>query len=124
LTVLTHEHRHQILDHCRSALPNEACGMLAIDGDRIARVYPTENADRSPVSYTIPPEQHFAALTDAESNGWRLAGVFHSHPSGPPAMSVTDLAKVTDPEWLYLVVSLDGAEPRLVGWRNGATVEV
>lgn len=98
--------------------------MLAMDGDRIVKVYPTGNEDVSPVSYTIPPQEHYDALIDAESHGWRIGGVFHSHPRGPAGMSVTDLSRVADSGWLYVVVSLEGAEPTLTGWSEGAVVAV
>lgn len=97
--------------------------MLAVVGDRIVRVYPTDNADASRVSYTIPPQEHFDALTDAESKGWLLEGVFHSHPRGPARMSEVDLERVADPTWVYLVLSLEG-EPVLTGWRDGSDVEI
>lgn len=122
--VLNDELKDQILEHCLGALPNEACGMLALDGDRVVKVYPMDNEEKSPVSYTVPPQQHFDALTDAESHGWRLGGVFHSHPDGPPRMSATDLARVTDPEWIYLVVSLKGKKPVITGWSDGVGFEV
>lgn len=95
--------------------------MLAMDGHRVVKVYATGNEDESPVSYTIPPREHFDALTDAESLGLSLEGVFHSHPGGPAGMSPTDLIKVADPHWLYVVVSLEGAEPVLTVWRDGET---
>jgi proteasome lid subunit RPN8/RPN11 len=127
LTTLVHlpeELRHQILEHCLATLPNEACGMLAMDGDRVVKVYPTGNDDESPISYTIPPQEHFDALTDAESHGWRLGGVFHSHPHGPARMSDTDVARVADPQWVYVVVGFNSGAPELAGWRDGITVEI
>jgi len=96
--------------------------MLAMDGDRVVKVYPTGNDDASPSTYTIPPREHYEAVTDAEANGWELGGVFHSHPSGPARMSTTDLSRVADPEWVYLVVSLEGDEPVIAGWRDGEEV--
>lgn len=116
--------RDVIVDHCLAAAPHEACGLLAMDGGRVVGVYPTDNQDASSSSYTIPPRQLYEAVMDAESRGWEVGGVFHSHPAGPPAMSGTDLARITDPVWLYLVVSLAGPEPVLVGWRDGSEVEV
>jgi desampylase len=124
LIGLSDEHRSKIVDHCRAALPNEGCGMLAMDGERVVKVYPTGNEDGSPTSYTIPPQEHYDALMDAESNGWRLAGVFHSHPRGPATMSGTDMARVTEPDWVYVVVDLNGDEPGITSWRNGVTVEI
>lgn len=82
-----------------------------MDGDRVVAVYPTVNADRSPSSYTIPPQEHYDALIDAESKGWRIGGVFHSHPNGPAEMSSTDLERALDPDWVYVVVGLSGEEP-------------
>jgi len=96
--------------------------MLAMDGDRVVKVYPTENDDESPISYTIPPQQHFDALSDAETNGWRLGGVFHSHPHGPARMSDTDLARALEPDWIYLVIDLGGTRPFISAWGDGQYV--
>lgn len=115
--------RRQIVDHCLDALPNEGCGMLAMEGDCVMKVYPTGNDDASPVSYTIPPQEHYDALIDAESQGWRLGGVFHSHPKGPARMSSTDLVRLTDPGWLYVVVSFGSPKPALAGWRDGRDID-
>ena len=103
--------RQEIVDHCLSELPNEGCGLLAVSAGRVVRVYPTSNSDSSPTSFTIPPEEHFAALIDAEANGWEIGAVFHSHPNGPPTMSTTDHARALEPEWTYFVVGLGHGEP-------------
>lgn len=105
--------RRQIIDHCLDELPNEGCGLLAIDGHHIVKVYPTSNADASPSSYTIPPQEHFDALSDAESRGWEIGGVFHSHPDGPAEMSSIDVAKALEQDWLYVVVGLGGDTPEI-----------
>ena len=110
---LSDELRQQIIEHCLSELPNEGCGLLAMDGDRVVKVYPTSNADASPSSYTIPPQEHFDALSHAESRGWRIGGVFHSHPQGPAEMSSVDEEKALDPNWVYVVVGLGNGIPEL-----------
>ena len=112
---LPEEHRRQIVQHCVAAKPNEGCGLFAVHGDEIVRIYPTKNLDHSPVSFTVPPEAHMAALRDAESNGWALGGSFHSHPRGPAIPSSVDVDRALDPEWIYLVIGLDG-EPELRAW--------
>lgn len=119
---LSEELLGRIVDHCRRALPDEGCGLLALDSDRIAEVYPTANADESPVSYTIPPQEHYDAVMDAESKGWEIRGAFHSHPKGPARMSATDLDRALEPGWLYLVVALDGSEPNIGAWQDGQFV--
>lgn len=116
---LSDELRQRIFEHCRRALPNEGCGLLALDDDRIVEVYPTTNDEESPTSYTIPPQEHYDAVMDAESKGWEVRGAFHSHPRGPAGMSETDLERALEPGWLYLVVALDGQEPKIVAWQDG-----
>jgi len=113
--------RHEIIDHCVAGLPNEACGLLALHGDRVVKAYPTGNSDASAVSYTVPVQEHYQALTDAESNGWRLGGVFHSHPRGSARMSSLDMERAVEPDWVYLVVGLEG-EPEIRAWRLGRHV--
>jgi proteasome lid subunit RPN8/RPN11 len=102
-----------MIEHCVAALPNEGCGLLAVSDGVVMKVYPTANEDASPTSYTIPPQEHFGALTDAEAHGWEIGGVFHSHPGGPAVMSATDLEKAIEPDWIYVVVGLDNDEPVL-----------
>ena len=99
--------RSRIVDHCLSELPNEACGLLAMSGDVVVEVYPTTNEDRSPYRYTVPPGELYDALVDAEKRGWRLGGVFHSHPRGAAEPSTTDIERAVEPGWLYLIVGLD-----------------
>jgi proteasome lid subunit RPN8/RPN11 len=122
---LPEELADRIVTHCLAALPNEGCGLLAIDGDAVVEVYPTANLSESPVAYTVPPEEHFAALEDAERAGWRLGGVFHSHPYGTGELSMVDLQAAIEPEWIYLVMGMRG-EPEIRAWRvrNGEIEEV
>lgn len=115
----------RIISHCRSGLPNEACGLLAGSPGRIEAVYCIPNIEASPVSYTIEPEGHFRALTDAESRGWELLGAFHSHVDGPAIPSATDIAGAAEPEWIWLVVGPMTGQPQVRGFRirGGTAVE-
>lgn len=107
----------QILVHCRSGLPNEACGLLAGTGGTVRAVYPTANTDASPVSFTIEPEGHFAALTEAEARGWELMGAFHSHVEGPAYPSRRDVAGAAEPDWVWIVVGPMSGTPQLRAFR-------
>ncbi len=122
---LPEELRQQIVQHCLAELPNEGCGLFAVDGADIVRVYETSNLDESPVSFTVPPEAHIEALMDADSNDWTLGGSFHSHPNGPAIPSSIDASRALDPEWVYLVVGLAG-EPEVRMWSiaGGLVTEV
>jgi len=117
--------RRQIIEHCLGELPNEGCGLVAMDGESVTWVYPTGNDLASPTGYTIPPQEHVNSLFHAEGSDWFLGGVFHSHPNGSAEMSLTDVRAALDREWVYLVVGLNG-DPEIRGWRvrNGETEEV
>lgn len=118
VAFLPEDLRQTIVDHCLAELPNEGCGLLAMDGDGVVAVYPTTNADASPCSYTIPPQEHFDALTDAESRGWEIGGVFHSHPDGPAEMSSIDLERALEPGWIYVVVGFGSGSPNVAVHRR------
>ncbi len=98
--------RQAILTHADNCAPNECCGLLAADAEgRITFVYPLTNADPSPMSYTIDPEEHFHALRHAESKDWEITGVFHSHPRGPATPSMIDVRSALEPGWVYLIAA-------------------
>jgi proteasome lid subunit RPN8/RPN11 len=109
----------EMIRHARAAVPDEACGLLAAGRDgRVTKAYCTANLDASPAAYTVDPSEHIRALHDAESRGWHLAAVFHSHPTGPAVPSRVDVAKALEPEWLYVILSLEVPErPVVRGFR-------
>jgi len=98
--------RQAILTHAENCAPDECCGLLAADTEgRITFAYPLTNVDPSPVSYTVDPDEHFAALSHAESQGWEIAGAFHSHPGGSATPSMIDVQTALEPGWLYLIAA-------------------
>jgi len=115
--ILPADMADDILERSRAELPNEACGLLAGDDSGIRRLYCVSNADASPVSYTIDPAGHFAALQDAELNGWELIGAFHSHVEGPAYPSPTDVAGAAEPGWIWLVVGPIAGVPEIRAYR-------
>ncbi|MGA7227813.1 MAG: M67 family metallopeptidase [Acidimicrobiia bacterium] len=99
--------RQAILAHASASAPDECCGLLALDADeRVRFIYPVTNANPSPMTFTIDPDEHFHAVMHAESNGWEIGGVFHSHPHGPARPSMIDVRGSPGPEWLYVVTDL------------------
>ena len=121
------EIRRAMVAHALFCYPEEACGLLAVDGEgRLRMAYCLGNADRSAVTYSLEPEEHFRALRHAEANGWRLGGVFHSHTHSPARPSPTDVAQALEPDWLYMLVSLEDREaPEVRGFwiRDGKVAE-
>jgi proteasome lid subunit RPN8/RPN11 len=113
--------RSEILEHCLSSFPLEACGLLGgfADGGqgRVAACYPATNAARSAKLYTVEPRDMLLADRAAEGAGLSLIGVWHSHTHTDAYPSPTDVAEAPDPEWHYVIVSLRDAEPVLRSYR-------
>lgn len=87
--------------------------------------YPLTNAVAAPNRFTIEPTEHYGALVHAESHGWDIGGVFHSHPTGPAVPSDYDLAQAHDPDWFHLIVGFaPGVHVR--AWRmvDGEAIEL
>jgi [CysO sulfur-carrier protein]-S-L-cysteine hydrolase len=97
------------------AYPYECCGLLAATpGDHaVARFYPCRNVAESARVYTVDPLDHLRAERDAESNGWEIVGVVHSHTHTEPYPSPTDIAQAPDPQWHYLIVGLKRESPEI-----------
>lgn len=121
------EIRRAMVAHAHFCHPEEACGLLAADRQgRLRMVYCLTNADHSPVTYALEPEEHFRALRHAEARDWHLAGVFHSHTGSPAYPSPTDVARALEPDWLYVLVGLkDSRSPVVRGFwiRDGRVAE-
>ncbi len=125
--VLPDDVHRVMVAHVRFSLPEEGCGLLAADNEgRIRMAYCLSNAERSAMTFTLDPDEHYRALQHAERNGWSLAGVFHSHISSKAYPSATDVARALDPDWLYVLVGLlDVDKPEVRGFwiRDGVVSE-
>jgi proteasome lid subunit RPN8/RPN11 len=100
--------------------PYEACGLLAGAPDAegvVSHFYRCRNAAESARVYTVDPKDHLRAELDAESQGWEIIGVVHSHTHTPAYPSPTDVAQAPDPAWHYAIVSLQHEEPSLRSFR-------
>jgi proteasome lid subunit RPN8/RPN11 len=113
--VIPEEIRAELRAHAKHALPDEACGLVVLEGERAVRYVPGRNAADSPYRYQldVDPEVWFL-----EDDGYELA-VFHSHPETPPRPSRTDVESIGLWEGRpYLILRADTGE--LCAWRISA----
>ena len=119
VVVIPREANATMIEHARACAPNEACGLVAGHGGVVAKVYALSNMDAAPDRFTLDPAEHFAAVQDAEANGWAIAGTFHSHPSSAPIPSAADLDGGGDPGWVNLIVGVEGGGIAVRAYRYG-----
>jgi [CysO sulfur-carrier protein]-S-L-cysteine hydrolase len=116
---LTREIYLQMVAHCISGLPDEACGLLAGDAasGAVRYCYPTRNAAASARVYTVDSRDMLRADRDAEQRGVEILGVFHSHTHTDAYPSPTDIGQAPDPQWHYVLVSLRDSHPVVRSYR-------
>lgn len=110
--VVPPEVRAAIVAHSQEEAPNEACGLLLLDGDRAVEYVRGTNAQPSPYRFElyIAPEL-WADIGDRDLD----QGVVHSHLSSPPRPSRTDVENIGLWEGKpYLIYSLH--EDALAAW--------
>jgi proteasome lid subunit RPN8/RPN11 len=109
----------EMVGHCLSGLPDEACGLLGGDPATGAagHCYPTRNLAASAKLYEVDPQQHLRADRHAEAQGMAIIGVFHSHTHTDAFPSPTDVALAPDPDWHYVLVSLRDTHPMVRSYR-------
>jgi [CysO sulfur-carrier protein]-S-L-cysteine hydrolase len=122
----------RVLEHARSELPNEACGLLAGDlttGEATA-FHPARNEEASPLRYNVHPDDLVRIVFRIEDAGQDLVAIFHSHTHTPAVPSATDLRTAQYPDAFYLLATLAAhdAPPDMAlrAWRirDGESVEV
>jgi proteasome lid subunit RPN8/RPN11 len=105
--------RAEIAEHARAELPNEACGLLLLEGDVAIEYVPGENASPSPYYFELRLDPVvWADLGDRDVE----QAVVHSHVSAPPRPSRTDVERIGLWQGLpYVIYSVRLDE--LAAWR-------
>ena len=104
--------RAEIAAHAQDEAPNEACGLLLIDGDDAVEYVRATNKTPSPYRFELYLDPSvWADIGDRDVD----QGVVHSHLSSPPRPSRTDVENIglweSKP---YLIYSL--REDALAAW--------
>ena len=103
-----------ILEHAKSVVPEEACGLIAgtIDNGNkiIEKVYILTNIDHSNEHFTLDPKEQLAAVKDMRASGFVPLGNWHSHPESPSRPSEEDKRLAYDSKASYMILSLMDAD--------------
>ncbi len=113
----------EVIAHCRSCYPKEACGILAGKDGVVARVHPMRNVEDSPIGYSMDPKEQLSIEKQMRACDQRMLGIYHSHTSSDAYPSPVDVGLASSPDISYVVVSLEHAEPKIKSFRiDGRTV--
>lgn len=102
---------HQLVDYVASKPDVEVCGVLSGRFNfrytmvHTSGVHPVTNiAQRPQTRFILDPAEQIQTMTSILKSGQELAGIFHSHPSGPPHPSTTDIVEMAYPDVAYCIV--------------------
>ncbi len=101
--LLPSAHWAQMEEDIRAKAPEEACGILAGEGNLSRLVIPVTNILHSQFRFRMEPKEQLNAFILAEQKGWEVLAIYHSHPQGIDRPSITDLEEVTFLGVIYLI---------------------
>jgi proteasome lid subunit RPN8/RPN11 len=104
-----------IIDHARSGLPLEVCGILGGAGGTASAYYPIRNTEASGSRFLMDPREQIACMESLREQGMEVLAFCHSHPSGPPFASAEDVRLAFYPDVLTVIISLEDRDNPLVG---------
>lgn len=97
--------------------PREVCGLLVGVGVRVNRVIPIPNISEDPESrYYMDPTTLIKRLASVEEEGLSLMGFYHSHPTGEPIPSPTDIQQANYPGAAHIIIGLKHDHPVIAAW--------
>lgn len=100
------EHWQLMVEDVQNNAPEEACGIVAGLNYDAEVVIPITNALHSPARYQMDPQEQVEAFNQIDREGLDLLAIYHSHPSGPPEPSASDIDESQYPEVIYLIWSI------------------
>jgi proteasome lid subunit RPN8/RPN11 len=111
--------------HVAALSPLEACGLLAGKNSIVETVLAVKNAAESKVRFRMEPRAQLRAFEQIESAGQDMLAIFHSHPKGSSAPSITDIKEATYPV-VHIIWSPVGRRWNARGFwiENGKAIEV
>ncbi len=116
LIRIDHVLLEDIAREASSAYPFEGCGALLGERGHARVMLPLPNTERETprVKFEVSPEDYLRVEREADAQGLRLLGFWHSHPDHPARPSATDLSCA----WvglLTVIVSVQKGRARDIG---------
>ncbi len=111
--------------HAISVKKYESCALLLGEKNHIKKVLLTENSDSIPEKFfTIPSDQLIRGYKMAETQGYEVIGIFHSHPSSKAIPSNTDIKYMSINPVVWMIYSGTDNEFRAYVIKENSTNEL
>lgn len=103
-----------LIQHCQKEFPNEACGILAGNGQDVTKAYEMVNADKSPESFLMDAKEQLKVMKEIRVAGLEMLGIYHSHVASAAYPSARDLELAFYPDASYAIITLkDKNKPQI-----------
>ena len=106
-----------MLDHARREWPLECFGILGGNGDTAHKAFDLHNTERSPVSYSMSPQDQLKVFEEMERESMEMIAIYHSHPHTIPFPSETDVKLAFYPDVSSIIISLKEENPVVKAFR-------
>jgi proteasome lid subunit RPN8/RPN11 len=119
--------RDELVEHARSEVPNESCGMLAGADGSLTAFFGARNEFVSPMRFQIDSRDQIRITNEIERRGEEIGAIFHSHPNSEAYPSQTDINLARWwPGVLWVICSLAAEDPAVRAFRidDGAVEEI
>ena len=108
-----------MIAHARQAWPLECCGILAGKDSLVQKAFALQNAERSPVRFSIAPQDQLIAFEEMEKESMEMLAIYHSHPQTIPFPSETDVKLAFYPDVSSVIISLKEENPVVKAFQIG-----
>ena len=95
-----------MVEHAKKESPLECCGILGGKGETVQRAFELQNAEKSPIRFSISPQEQLKFFDEIERHSIEMIAIYHSHPDSIPFPSETDVKMAFYPEMSSVIISL------------------
>lgn len=103
-----------MVEHAKKELPLECCGILGGKDHTVERAFELQNAERSPIRYSIAGQEQLRVFEEMEKESIDMIAIYHSHTHTIPFPSETDVKLAFYPEITSIIISLKEKENPVV----------
>ena len=103
--ILSQSDKKILSEYSENQKPNESCALLFGKDNQVSDLFLTENIEKSPVEFTLSPEQTLKMYEKEKEMDLQIIGIFHSHPNSQAIPSSTDKKFMENNQYVWVIYS-------------------